>query len=411
MEANITGMTELFNQSIGITEPWYIRSIETVNNEVHVYVDIRDGNILPCPECGEMCQRAGYEKLERVWRHADCLLYPCYVHCRRPRIVCKEHKTKVVEAPWSRKNSRFTLMFEGYAMMLLADMPIRKASKALKCNEKSLVKMLRYWVSDAVERDDLSKVESISVDETSFKKGQSYVTVVIDGKARRVIDVEDGRNAETIVKFSEKLEKKGGNCNKITQYVCDMSTAYKAGKEICFPYAQLIIDKFHVKQIVLQGMDEVRREEQGKIAKGRKLLMIPQNRQTKMQSEKITELSKAYPNTGRAYRMVQALDEVYKCQTPNDAERMLNRLIGWMQRSRLKPMKKVAGTLKERRKNILAYFQNRVTNAICEGINSMIQAAKRKARGYHTFEGYSSMIYLIAAKLKLACGNPLRKLE
>ena len=49
-----------------------------------------------------------------------------------------------------------------------------------------------------------------------------------------------------------------------------------------------------------------------------------------------------------------------------------------------------------------------MTNAICEGINSMIQAAKRKARGYHTFEGFSSMIYLIAAKLKLACPNPLR---
>ena len=43
-----------------------------------------------------------------------------------------------------------------------------------------------------------------------------------------------------------------------------------------------------------------------------------------------------------------------------------------------------------------------------EEVSSMIQAAKRKARGYHTFEGFSSMIYLIAGKLKLACANPLR---
>ena len=57
---------------------------------------------------------------------------------------------------------------------------------------------------------------------------------------------------------------------------------------------------------------------------------------------------------------------------------------------------------------ILNIFRSKMTNAICEGINSMIQAAKRKARGYHTFEGFSSMIYLIAAKLKLACPNPLR---
>jgi hypothetical protein len=57
---------------------------------------------------------------------------------------------------------------------------------------------------------------------------------------------------------------------------------------------------------------------------------------------------------------------------------------------------------------ILNIFKSRMTNAVCEGINSMIQAAKRKARDFHTFEGFSSMIYLIAAKLNLAFPNPLR---
>ncbi|MDR0993777.1 MAG: transposase [Verrucomicrobiota bacterium] len=56
--------------------------------------------------------------------------------------------------------------------------------------------------------------------------------------------------------------------------------------------------------------------------------------------------------------------------------------------------------------NILAYFKERLTNAICEGINSMVQAAKRKARGYHTFEGYATMIYLVAGKLQLAAPVP-----
>jgi len=41
-------------------------------------------------------------------------------------------------------------------------------------------------------------------------------------------------------------------------------------------------------------------------------------------------------------------------------------------------------------------------------INAMVQAAKRKARGYHTFEGYSAMIYLVAGKLNLATPNPFR---
>ena len=415
METRISGLTKLFEQSIGVKEPWYIRSIETKDAEVHVYVDIREGNLLPCPECGRMCVRAGYEKEERVWRHGDCLFYPCYVHCRRPRVRCGEHKTKVVEAPWARKSSRFTLMFEGYAMLLLADMPILKASKLLRCNEKSLTRILRYWVQEAVEKDNLQEVRSIAADETSFKRGQSYVTVIIDAAKRRVIDVEDGRAAQQIIDFSYKLEEKGGSCERISFVSSDLSSAYRTGFQFCFPNAKHTVDKFHVKKLLLDALDEVRKSEQQeqKVKRkfSKKLLMIPETRQTKEQRDKVAQLSREYPKTGRAFRMVQALDTVYASSNEETAKERLEGLYRWMRRSRLEPMKRVAKTLRSYFEEILNFFRSRLTNAICEGINSMIQAAKRKARGYHTFEGFSSMIYLIAAKLSLAFPNPLRHLE
>lgn len=406
MEPKITGMTALFSQSIGLEEPWYVRSIETRDNEVHAYIDVRDMSKLPCPECGEMMERAGYEKEERVWRHGDCFFYPCYVHCRRPRVRCKEHGIKVVEAPWARKHSRFTLMFEGYAMLMLGDMPRKKVSKLLRCNEKALRKIMNYWVMDAVEKMDLSGVKNICVDETSFKRGQSYVTVVIDGDESRVIDVEENREAKAIEEFSYKLEEKGGKSEEIRQFVCDMSKPYKSGCELCFPNATIVIDKFHVKKLIIDGMDEVRRTEQGKINKrksGRKLLMIPERRQTEDQRKAVENMSKKYPKTGRAYRMVQSIDYVYESTTEQEASERLKSLISWMKRSRLEPMKRVARTLKERSNNILAYFRGKRTNAIAEGLNSMIQAAKRKARGFKTYEGFVAMIYLVAGKLQLAC--------
>ena len=106
--------------------------------------------------------------------------------------------------------------------------------------------------------------------------------------------------------------------------------------------------------------------------------------------------------------MVQAIDMVYASRNYEEGKAQLDSLYRWLRRSRLEPMKRVALTLRKNGKEILNVFITRLTNAICEGINSMIQAAKRKARGYHTFEGFSSMIYLIAGKLNLACPNPLR---
>ena len=63
----------------------------------------------------------------------------------------------------------------------------------------------------------------------------------------------------------------------------------------------------------------------------------------------------------------------------------------------------IAKTLEKHKESILGSFFAGVTNAIAEGINLMIQSAKRRARGYRTLDSYKQMIYLIASKLSLDC--------
>jgi len=291
-------------------------------------------------------------------------------------------------------------------MLLAEKLPIEQARKFLRISHTSLTNIVAYWVGKRVGEDDLSSVTAINIDETSFKKGQSYVTVVCDAAKRRVIDVEQGRGAQQVWDFSLKLEEKGGDSNKIAQAACDMSAAYLSGIRDCFPKVVTVIDKFHVKKLMLDAMHEVRREEQGQEARsrkaGRKLLMIPQGRMTGQQLEKVQELSRKYPKTGRAFRMVQSLDVMYACRTLQEAKQRFGQLISWLKRSRLEPMKRAANTLLEHKTQILAYFFSRLTNAVAEGINSLIQAGKRKARGFRTFRGYSTMIYLTCSRLDFA---------
>jgi transposase len=180
-----------------------------------------------------------------------------------------------------------------------------------------------------------------------------------------------------------------------------------------FLNAMQIVDKFHVKQILLKAMDDVRKGEQKKtvdkktLFSYRKLFMVPERKMTDAQKDRLASLSQSYPKTGRAFRIVQALDEFYAAESRDEGERLFSQLYSWMRRCRLEPMKETASTLMNHKEEILNYFTNRLTNAISEGINSMIQAAKRKARGYHTFEGFASMIYLVAGKLKLSVPCPL----
>lgn len=410
----VDNFAKMIAGSLNLEEPWFVERAEFLIEEqqVHIYVSVRENAVLACPCCGGPTTRNGYEPNERIWRHGDCMFYLSYVHCRRPRVLCPKCGTKQVNAPFERKNSRFTLLFEGYAMLILADMPRAKAAEVLRCDEKSLATILNYWVDDAVKSRSLDDVERLAIDETSFRRGHSYVTVVIDADQRRVIDVEEGRDKTTIAAFTEKIEERGGDAKLISAVTSDMSKSYLPAIEENFPNAISIIDKFHVKQVLTNALDVVRKEEQktaeSKVAlfQGRRLFMVPKAKMTDAQAAKLDSLSKLYPKTGKAYSIVASLDAFYACRTMEEAEDAFDRLYSWMRRCRLQPMKDAALTIRNHRKKILAYFCYRITNAICEGMNSMIQAAKRKARGFNTYRGFSSMIYLIAGKLELAVPSP-----
>ena len=54
-----------------------------------------------------------------------------------------------------------------------------------------------------------------------------------------------------------------------------------------------------------------------------------------------------------------------------------------------------------KRDGVLRWFTSKITNGLLEGINSLIQAAKAKARGYRTSRNLIAMVYLIAGKLEL----------
>lgn len=90
---------------------------------------------------------------------------------------------------------------------------------------------------------------------------------------------------------------------------------------------------------------------------------------------------------------------VYACPDRESAGKELDRVVSWIMHSNVPEMKVVAGTVRKERKGILNWFSRNATNAILEGLNSVIQSIKRAARGFRNVEYFRTMIFLRLGRL------------
>ena len=101
------------------------------------------------------------------------------------------------------------------------------------------------------------------------------------------------------------------------------------------------------------------------------------------------------------------------CETREDADFKLKEFCSWLMHARIPEMKRVAKMIRNHWEGILNYWTYRRTNALLEGLNSIIQNIKRRARGFRNPEYFKTMIYLVAGNLDfskwtqaLKCGYP-----
>jgi transposase len=262
---------ELFGLALGLESPWHIREVcltESSANEreLHIYLDFTRGSKF-LSRTGEYT--TAYDTEDKSWQHLNFFQHRCYLHARVPRLQDADGKVYQICVPWSRPGSGFTLLFEAYAMLLIeSEMPVSKMSQTLSVSQPRIWRVFDYWIEKAFSKDDLSEVTQIGVDETSRKKGHNYITQFVDLDSHRVIFATEGKDASTLVKFTEELQSKGGSREKIELICMDMSAAFICGAMEELPDSRIVFDKFHLVKNVNDALDEVRRLER----KGNELL-------------------------------------------------------------------------------------------------------------------------------------------
>ena len=396
--------TDLFQLALGLTSPWQVSSsdFDPQEKRLDIMIDFPPGSTFTCPGCGQNDLKA-YDTETKSWRHLNFFQHEAYLTARVPRVRCDKCKTRLVDVPWARPGSGFTLLFEAMIMTLAKAMPVKTIAAFVDEHDTRLWRIIHHHVDTARENADYLKVEKVGVDETSSKRGHNYVSLFVDIEAPKVLFVTEGKDATTVERFKRDLVEHNGKPENIKEMCSDMSPAFISGVTNQFPDAHITFDKFHIMKIVNEAVDEVRRQEQKEhpeLARTRYIwLKNPENLKIS-QVNILDELTvkKLNLKTSRAYHIRLNFQELFN-QPPHMAEAFLKKWYFWATHSRLEPIKQAAYTIKRHWDGVLRWFESNMNNGILEGINSLIQAAKAKARGYRTIRNLTAIIYLIGGKL------------
>jgi transposase len=246
-------------------------------------------------------------------------------------------------------------------------------------------------------------VSRVAIDETAARRGHDYITLFVDIDQARVLFATEGKDAATVAAFADDLAVHGGDPKAIEEVCIDMSPAFIKGVAESLPEAAVTFDKFHAVKIINDAVDQVRRAEQKQqdVLRGTRYIWL-RNPDTLSERQRTTlqNLPTRHLKTARAYQIRLAFQNLYE-QSSDKAASYLKKWYFWATHSRLEPIIDAAHTIKRHWNGILRWFDSRIANGLIEGINSLVQAAKAKARGYRSIRNLKAMIYLLAGKLDL----------
>ncbi len=386
----------LYQTILGLRAPWYVDRIEVLSAAQTVVVHIaRSEATLECPECGGA--GPGYDfSEERRWRHLDTMQYTTVLAARIPRVRCAEHGVRQVAVPWAEDRSRFTALFEAFALHALKETTVLGLTRLLRISWHEASGILRRAVERGLERRTLEPVRFYGVDETSFQKRHEYVTVVTDLERARVLAVMDHRREESLGAFWQGLSEE--QRSQVEDVVMDMWDPYIAATRESLEegLSKITFDRFHVMQQLNRAVDLVRRAEHSRLRragdqrlKGTKYIWLRgHDRRRRSELLQIQELSRSGLKVGRAWAIKEAIRKLWTYRSPTWARRYFSEWYGWAVRSQLPEIAAAARTLKRYLYGILGYLRHQHTNALAESLNAKIQEIKYKARGYRNRENF-----------------------
>ena len=361
-----------------------------------------------CSRCGQTGRGLEiHDRRLKRWRHLDLGANRCVIECELRRLRCRDCGVHLEWVPWARPDTHHTRDFEDVVAWLAQQMAKTPIAGLLRIGWDTVGRIVERVVADHLDEKRLEGLVAIGVDEISYRRGQRYLTSVVDHRVGAVVWCAPGRNAATLQAFFDLL---GDRKRSIRAVSIDMSGGYEKAIRDAIPDAEIAFDPFHVVRLAQRAVDQVRRDEwnthershtpKGKWIKGTRwsLLKSPQ-KQTVPQLALLAEVQQANKPMFRAFLLKEELRVLYQLDDPALAPAHLDAWLAWASRSKLDPFVKLARTIRRHRAGILAAIRLGLNNGRLEGLNSRIRLISHRSFGFHSPNPLIALVYLCCTRI------------
>lgn len=359
-----------------------------------VAVRPRKGAKRRCGVCGRRC--VGYDQGEgrRRWRALDLGTIRAYLEADAPRVCCPEHGVVVAAVPWARHGTGHTRAFDDTAAWLAVHTSKQAVRQLLRVAWRTVGRIVARVGADAEQAvDRLDGLARIGIDEISHRKGQRYLTVVVDHDTGRLVWAASGHDAATLGRFFDLLGEE--RCAAIRLVSADAAEWIARVVAARCPQARLCLDPFHVVKWATDALDEVRREvwnaarTGGDTALARELkgaryaLWKNPEGLTGRQRAKLAWIARVNDRLYRAWLLKEELRLVFKLKGVR-ATALLEAWLAWARRCRIPAFVRLARSISEHRAGIQAALTEGLSNGLVEAVNTKIRLLTRVAFGFRS---------------------------
>ena len=362
-----------------------------------------------CPFCGRR-NLPRYDKAARapkVWRGLDFGSILVEVVASTHRVTCPEHGVITAAVSWAYPQSSFTKDFDMTVTWLAEYLPRSAVANYMRIDWQTVGSCISRALHDLEpERSKrLNGLVNIGIDETSYRKGHKYITVVVNHDTNAVVWVADGHGKSVLEQFYRSLtEEQLANIKVVTgdgaRWITDCVNEFTPDCERC-------VDPFHVVEWAMQALDEVRKDRwraafnkakelaaRAPKKRGRHCIEDKDAAKAKAAKEEAKEIKNSGytlgkapeyltekqqvrldmiqandPQLYRAYCLKESLRLLLKSNDLEQAESELKHWLWWASHSRIPAFKELYKKIKRNKKFIMNTIRLGLSNGRCESFS------------------------------------------